>query len=100
MLRNQLTRHVFAERFEEFRLRFEFLFPLVGLDREKFAHGFARGVVELGEIEILRAWDETNLGFCGAAVTFAQGDTLALVGPASPDATFVNFSASLVAYET
>jgi hypothetical protein len=36
----------------------------------------------------------------GAAVTFAQGDTLALVAPASPDATFTNFTASLVAYET
>lgn len=36
----------------------------------------------------------------GAAVTFAQGDTLALVAPASPDATLVNFSASVVAYET
>jgi len=36
----------------------------------------------------------------GAAVTFAQGDTLALVAPASPDATFVNFTASLVAFET
>jgi hypothetical protein len=36
----------------------------------------------------------------GAAVTFAQGDTLALVGPSSPDTTFANFAATLVGYET
>lgn len=36
----------------------------------------------------------------GAAVTFAQGDTLALVGPGTPDATFANFAATLVGYET
>jgi hypothetical protein len=36
----------------------------------------------------------------GAAVTFAQGDTIALVGPGTPDATFANFAATLVGYET
>jgi hypothetical protein len=36
----------------------------------------------------------------GAAVTFAQGDALALVAPATPDGTFANFAATLVAYET
>jgi hypothetical protein len=36
----------------------------------------------------------------GAAVTFAQGDALSLVGPASADATFTNFAATLVGYET
>lgn len=35
----------------------------------------------------------------GADVAFAQGDTLALVAPASPDATFAGFSATLVGYE-
>jgi hypothetical protein len=36
----------------------------------------------------------------GAAINFAQGDTLALVGPATADITFANFSAVLVGYET
>jgi hypothetical protein len=36
----------------------------------------------------------------GAAVAYAQGDTLGLVGPATPDATFANFAATLVGYET
>jgi hypothetical protein len=36
----------------------------------------------------------------GAAVTFAQGDTLALVGPATPDATFAGLATTLVAFET
>ena len=36
----------------------------------------------------------------GADMTFAQGDSLSLVGPASPDATFAGFSATLVGYET
>jgi hypothetical protein len=36
----------------------------------------------------------------GAAVSFAQGDTLALVGPATPDGTFAGFAATLVGYET
>jgi hypothetical protein len=36
----------------------------------------------------------------GAAVSFAQGDTLALVGPATPDVTFAGFAATLVGYET
>jgi hypothetical protein len=36
----------------------------------------------------------------GAAITFAQGDTLALVAPATPDATFAGLAATLVAYET
>ena len=44
VLRNQLARQIFAERLEKFRLRFEFLLPLVGLDREKFAHRFSRDV--------------------------------------------------------
>jgi hypothetical protein len=35
----------------------------------------------------------------GAAVTFAQGDTLALVAPATPDATFANLAATLVGFE-
>ena len=36
----------------------------------------------------------------GAAVAFAAGDTLALVAPATPDATFANFAATLVARES
>ena len=36
----------------------------------------------------------------GGAVSFAQGDTLALVGPGTPDATLTNFTATLVGYET
>jgi hypothetical protein len=35
----------------------------------------------------------------GAAASFAQGDSIALVAPATPDATFANFAATLVAYE-
>jgi hypothetical protein len=36
----------------------------------------------------------------GATVSFAQGDVLRIIGPSSPDATFANFYASLVGYET
>jgi hypothetical protein len=36
----------------------------------------------------------------GAAVSFAQGDTLALLAPTTPDVTFTNFAATLVGYET
>jgi hypothetical protein len=36
----------------------------------------------------------------GAAVTFAQGDSLALVAPATPDATFRDVAVSLVGFET
>lgn len=36
----------------------------------------------------------------GAAVSFAQGDTLALIAPATPDATFAGLAATLVGYET
>ena len=36
----------------------------------------------------------------GAAVAFAVGDTLALVAPATPDATFANFAATLAAAES
>jgi acyl-CoA synthetase (AMP-forming)/AMP-acid ligase II len=36
----------------------------------------------------------------GAAVTFAQGDSIALVAPATPDATFSSFAATLVGFET
>lgn len=36
----------------------------------------------------------------GVAVTFAPGDTLALFAPATPDPTFANFTATLVAHET
>ena len=36
----------------------------------------------------------------GTAVSFAQGDTLAIVAPSSPDTTFANFAAVLVGYET
>jgi hypothetical protein len=36
----------------------------------------------------------------GAAITFAQGDSIELLAPASPDATFANFAASLVGFET
>jgi hypothetical protein len=36
----------------------------------------------------------------GAAVTFAAGDVIRIVGPASPDATFAGFYATLVGYET
>jgi len=35
----------------------------------------------------------------GAAVSFAAGDTLALVAPATPDTTFANFAATLAASE-
>jgi hypothetical protein len=35
----------------------------------------------------------------GAAQTFAQGDVLRVVGPASPDATFANFYGTIVAHE-
>jgi hypothetical protein len=31
----------------------------------------------------------------GTAITFAQGDTLELLGPATADTTFANFTASL-----
>jgi hypothetical protein len=36
----------------------------------------------------------------GAAITFAQGDSISLVAPATPDTTFANFAATLVGYET
>ena len=36
----------------------------------------------------------------GATVSLAQGDTLGLLGPAVPDATFANLAALLVGYET
>ena len=36
----------------------------------------------------------------GAAVSFAAGDTLALVAPATPDTTFANFAATLAAVES
>lgn len=36
----------------------------------------------------------------GTAITFAQGDSIELLAPGTPDATFANFSASLVAFET
>lgn len=36
----------------------------------------------------------------GTAVTFAQGDVLRAVGPASADATFADFYATLVGFET
>ena len=36
----------------------------------------------------------------GADITFAQGDSLALVAPGTADATFAGFSATLVGYET
>jgi hypothetical protein len=35
----------------------------------------------------------------GGAIDFARGDSLALVAPASADATFANFAATLVGYE-
>jgi hypothetical protein len=36
----------------------------------------------------------------GVAINFAQGDTLALVGPATPDVTLAGLAATLVGYET
>jgi hypothetical protein len=36
----------------------------------------------------------------GADIAFAQGDSLSLAAPASADATFAGFSATLVGYET
>lgn len=36
----------------------------------------------------------------GTAISFAQGDAVALMGPASADTTFANFAATLVGYET
>lgn len=36
----------------------------------------------------------------GTAITFAQGDVLRAVAPASPDATFADFYATLVGFET
>lgn len=36
----------------------------------------------------------------GTTIPFAQGDTLALVGPTTPDTTFANFAATLVGYES
>lgn len=36
----------------------------------------------------------------GTAISFAQGDALALVGPATADTTFANLAATLVGYET
>lgn len=36
----------------------------------------------------------------GTAISFAQGDTLALVAPATADTTFAGFAATLVGYET
>jgi hypothetical protein len=36
----------------------------------------------------------------GAALSFAAGDSLALVGPGTADATFAGFAATLVGYET
>ena len=40
-LRDQFAWQILAERFEKFRLCFEFLFPFLGFDREKLAHRFA-----------------------------------------------------------
>jgi hypothetical protein len=36
----------------------------------------------------------------GAVINFAQGDSLALVAPAVPDASFANFACTMVGYET
>lgn len=36
----------------------------------------------------------------GAAVNFAQGDVLRMIGPSSADATFANFYSTLVGFET
>lgn len=36
----------------------------------------------------------------GAVISFAQGDVLRIVGPAGADATFADFYATLVGYET
>jgi hypothetical protein len=36
----------------------------------------------------------------GTTLNYAQGDSLQLVAPATPDTTFAGFSASLVGYET
>jgi hypothetical protein len=36
----------------------------------------------------------------GTAVNYAQGDTLALIAPATPDATFRDVAATLVGYES
>jgi hypothetical protein len=36
----------------------------------------------------------------GTAITFAQGDSIRLVAPATPDATFADLAATLVGYET
>lgn len=36
----------------------------------------------------------------GAVIALAQGDSIELLGPATPDATFRDFAASLVGYET
>src|SRR5262245_5754691 len=61
MVREQLARHVFSQRIEEFLLRFELFSPLFGLDREQRAHRFASHI-EVSQIEILRAWNRAD--FC------------------------------------
>jgi hypothetical protein len=36
----------------------------------------------------------------GVPLNFLEGDTIAIVGPASPDATFGDFAANLVGFES
>jgi hypothetical protein len=43
----------------------------------------------------------TGQGTAGSApIVFGQGDSLSLVAPVTPDATFADFAATLVGYET
>jgi len=54
------------------------------------------GTISVAAAALLATFATTG----GTAITFAAGDTIAVVAPATPDATFNNFNATLVGYET
>lgn len=54
----------------------------------------------VGTIAVAAGSLSATFSTSGVAVVYAAGDTLALVGPATPDTTFASFSATLVGRET
>ncbi len=59
-------------------------------------NGVAAGTITVAAAGMTATF--TTVG--SATISFAAGDTIALVGPATADATFINFAATLVGYET
>jgi hypothetical protein len=73
----------------------------IAIDVQKATSAAPGTFTSVGTITIaLGAMVATFATSGGTAVTFAQGDSLALVAPATPDATFANFAATLVGFET